>query len=438
MAGFKPRNTAIRQGLSPGQKTTLNRNAMGILDPKAVLDSSQPLPNLGTTPQLTPGLTGTSPQPSGQTPPAAPAAGPRVPTPQDVGQLWGQSKQAIYPGSSPDLRTQVPNLQAPSLPNPQVEQQARQRSQLADLVHGFTGSIPLTSYSAKLGQTPGMVAQSPAWDAVKGQAQNPWALEQRQVNNANIMHAFANQYSKMKTDADNADNQHAFEVAQGLSATAGAIGIFGAQKDLAERSLGVEQEKARAMSSLAGRRLDLADERLRLAEQNADKGYLPGRADSIAYQMTKTVGPMIERLRDLIQKDGALNPDHLSWTFGQHRLSSDATSQEIQSLRSGIHQYLIQLDQRQMRGAGYKMYGDLLPYFGNDDSQIDVQNLNRLHGFAEGVREDLVNRYTNPRTGVNNFEPNESAGQGPGSGGGTPKSQEEQDIEDEVIKRGWR
>jgi hypothetical protein len=154
------------------------------------------------------------------------------------------------------LQSVTPTLEAPTTPDTGIYDESQRQLQLANLVHGFTGAIPVTSYGAKLGQHAGMYTDSPAWQAVREQATNPWSIEKLRVDNANTMHSFVNQYSKLKSETDSKNNQMAIDAAKEQAIARGARGMQEASLDSQER---IAHERTMQMANALGMKMSEAN-----------------------------------------------------------------------------------------------------------------------------------------------------------------------------------
>src|SRR5712664_1062989 len=69
-----------------------------------------------------------------------------------LGQI-SRAKEAMQQGG---LQTQVPQMEAPTTPSVGTLAETQGRQNLAGLVRGFTGTVPITPYGVKLGHRAGM------------------------------------------------------------------------------------------------------------------------------------------------------------------------------------------------------------------------------------------------------------------------------------------
>jgi hypothetical protein len=349
--------------------------------------------------------------------------------PEDVASAATDVKSQLSPfaarlnpaeGIVPDSTGKVA-YQPPAVEDPSIWRQGAEQAQLAHMVRGFTGMVPLDSYNVKHGARAGMVAENPAMDAVESAAMNPWHEEQMRVKNANTTHAYINQYAKMQQDMDNESNRNAVQTAREMAIGAGYHKMF-------EENLQFQRDNMERQNKILDKHLEHtefqennATKRLAIQEASAAKRFEPKEPEIISHEMTKTLDGMLNDIVKLVQDpetgmgitDGVL-------TLGDHRVASSPKANQLRRLIDGAHQYLIQLDRRQMTKQGGSLYRGMLPYFGDswdsndlskqDMVKFDIDNLKTLLHNTRGIRAALYQRGNNPITGTNFYDEADATG----------------------------
>lgn len=359
--------------------------------------------------------------------------------PEDIGATVDRAQRMQQALQGSGLLAETPQLEAPDVPDPAIRDQAHQRETLTGLVKGMFSTVPMTTYGAKIGQKPGGMINGTGWQAAEAEAADPWEQEKLRVENANKLHAYVNQYAMLSSEVKNRNAQKAFDLAREDAIMRGSMGMFKTQTDLQRAAIENQNKRLDAYmkhtqfnEDATNRRLDQADERLKIAEAKEDRASHPGSTDAEKYAASYLSKQAGQKVIDIVTKQPevlqSFRGTQLQWDpesrtlhlkGNSSRINGSKAAQELYQNIRILHHYLLQVDARQGTRFGASLLTDIFPKMG-DNPGIAAQGIQQLMQTPVFMMQALDEKFPNYdwMKGVKEFDATHPISGGTTIGGG--------------------
>lgn len=303
---------------------------------------------------------------------------PQAVKPDTISSLMDLSDQARTELQTRGYGTQVPQMEAPATPNMAAFDESSRRSQFAGLLRQAVGVVPPTISKGNFVRA-GTPMNSPGDQSTAEWAANPWAREQQNIQNANQLHAFNNQYAQMKTLAANTDTKNSLDMARDTAIAAAYGGLMNRQVDLNTLVLANRLRHEGTMEKLA-------------TDRNArqqDAANRPSSAERNEYIHATGAKVAVQNIKNILEQDPSAN-DLLKGTqvtWGELRKNTSPQAQALIQQRKMALDHIGQMQRRMLMrgGGGAQSIASGLGMFG-DDVPVDIGVLDQFLAQANTQR----------------------------------------------------